>query len=75
MFLSLLCAEALAQLVSHVVPHFVIGMALIAGAYGFFMLFMGFMLIPSDFPHWLKWTNFVPFHTYSWRTFMYSEVR
>lgn len=31
MFLSLVCAEALAQLVSHVVPHFVIGMALVAG--------------------------------------------
>jgi hypothetical protein len=31
MFLSLCCAEALAQMVSHVVPHFVIGMALLAG--------------------------------------------
>lgn len=31
MFLSLMVAEALAQLVSHVVPHFVIGMALVAG--------------------------------------------
>jgi hypothetical protein len=43
MFLSLTCAEALAMLVSHWVPHFVIGMALIAGMYGFFMLFMGFV--------------------------------
>lgn len=31
MFLSLMVAEALAQLVSHMVPHFVIGMALLAG--------------------------------------------
>ena len=73
MFLSLICAEALAQLVSHVVPHFVIGMALVAGLYGFFMLFMGFMLVPSQFPTWLRWTYNVAFHTYSWRTFMYNE--
>lgn len=73
MFLSLLNAEALAMLVSHVVPHFVIGMALLAGLYGFFMLFMGFMVAPSQFPSWLLWTNDIAFHTYSWRTFMYNE--
>jgi len=73
MFLSLICAEALAQLVSHVVPHFVIGMAVIAGLYGFFMLFQGFLLLPSAFPSWLRWTYDIAFHTYAWRTFMYSE--
>jgi ABC-2 type transporter len=73
MFLSLLVAEALAVMVSHVVPHFVIGMALIAGMYGFFMLFMGFMVVPSDFPNWLRWLYPVAFHTYSWRTFMFHE--
>ncbi len=75
MFLSLTVAEALAQLVSHLVPHFVIGMALVAGLYGFFMLFLGFMLVPSLFPLWLKWTYYVAFHTYSWRTFMVNEFR
>jgi len=73
MFLSLLTAEALAQMVSHAVPHFVIGMAMIAGLFGFFMLFQGFMLVPSDFPDWLRWTNKVAFHTYSWRSFMATE--
>jgi len=73
MFLALICAEALAQLVSHVVPHFVIGMALIAGLFGFFMLFQGFMIIPSDFPDRLKWTYYIAFHTYSWRNFMKTE--
>lgn len=73
MFLSLLTSEALAQLVSHAVPHFVIGMAMIAGLFGFFMLFQGFMLVPSDFPDWLRWTNKVAFHTYSWRSFMVTE--
>lgn len=71
--LALFCAEALAQLVSHVVPHFIIGMAGIAGLYGMFMLLQGFMLIPSEFPSWLKWAHYIPFHTYSWRTFMYKE--
>lgn len=73
MFLALLCSEALAQLVSHVVPHFVIGMALVAGLFGFFMLFQGFMIIPSDFPDRLKWTYYIAFHTYSWRSFMVTE--
>jgi len=96
--LALFCAEALAQFVSHLIPHFIIGMALIAGVslihvrllyisafecslsfpffmkfYGMFMLLEGFMLIPSEFPAWLKWAYYVPFHTYSWRTFMYKE--
>jgi len=75
MFLSLATSEALAQLVSHVVPHFVIGMALVAGLFGFFMLFQGFMLVPSDFPNWLRWTYNVAFHTYSWRSFMVTEFR
>ena len=75
MFLALLTSEALAQLVSHVVPHFVIGMALIAGLFGFFMLFMGFMIIPSDFPKGIKWTYDIAFHTYSWRSFMVTEFK
>lgn len=75
MFLVLTTSEALAQLVSHIVPHFVIGMALHAGLLGLFMLFQGFMLVPSDFPDWLCWTYNVTFHTYSWRSFMVTEFR
>ena len=75
MFLALMVAEALAQMISHIVPHFVIGMALLAGLFGFFMLMMGFMIVPSDFPLWLKWTNKIAFHTYSWRSFMVTEFR
>ena len=33
----------------------------------------GFMLIPSKFPSWLRWTYFVPFHTYTWRSLMHNE--
>merc|ERR1712038_532126 len=75
MFLSLVCAEALAQLVSHFVPHFIIGIGLLAGFYGLFMLLQGFMVVPSEFPKWLKWSYNIAFHTYSWRTFMFSEFR
>jgi ABC-type multidrug transport system permease subunit len=58
MFLALTTTKALAQLVSSVVPHFVIGVALHACfLLGFFMLFQGFMLVPSDFPDWLRWTR------------------
>ena len=73
MFLALVVAEALALLVSHLVPHFIIGMALLAGMYGFFMLFQGFMIVPSEMPNWLQWVNSIAFHTYSWRSFMYIE--
>jgi len=73
MFLSLVCAEALAQLISHLVPHFIIGIGLLAGVYGLFMLLQGFMLVPSEFPGWLKWTHNIAFHTYAWRSFMFSE--
>jgi hypothetical protein len=51
------------------------GMALLAGLYGFFMLFQGFMLVPSDFPDWLSWVYYVGPQTYAWRTFMVSEFR
>jgi ABC-type multidrug transport system permease subunit len=75
MFLSLTTSEALVQMTSHAVPHYVIGMAMIAGLFGFFVLFQGFMLVPSDFPDWLRWTNKIAFHTYSWRSFMVTELR
>jgi len=73
MFLSLNVAEALAQLMSHIVPHFIVGIALLAGVFGFFMLIQGFMMVPSAFPRWLRWTYNIAFHSYSWRTFMFNE--
>ena len=38
LFLALLGAEQIALFVAVLVPHYIIGMALIAGLYGFFML-------------------------------------
>jgi ABC-type multidrug transport system ATPase subunit len=73
MFLALTCAEGLSQLVSYLVPHYIIGLALVAGFYGFFMLLQGFLIIPSEFPSWIEWAYYIPFHTYSWRSFMVKE--
>lgn len=39
------------------------------------MLLQGFMIVPSDFPSWLKWAHYIAFHTYAWRTFMANEFR
>eukprot|EP00554_Chaetoceros_debilis_P005929 CAMPEP_0194074624 /NCGR_PEP_ID=MMETSP0149-20130528/1708_1 /TAXON_ID=122233 /ORGANISM="Chaetoceros debilis, Strain MM31A-1" /LENGTH=605 /DNA_ID=CAMNT_0038754853 /DNA_START=116 /DNA_END=1933 /DNA_ORIENTATION=+ len=73
MFLALTCAEGLSQLVSYLVPHYIIGLALVAGLYGFFMLLQGFLIIPSEFPSLIEWAYYIPFHTYSWRSFMVKE--
>eukprot|EP00563_Minutocellus_polymorphus_P008385 CAMPEP_0181026220 /NCGR_PEP_ID=MMETSP1070-20121207/3520_1 /TAXON_ID=265543 /ORGANISM="Minutocellus polymorphus, Strain NH13" /LENGTH=768 /DNA_ID=CAMNT_0023103391 /DNA_START=264 /DNA_END=2567 /DNA_ORIENTATION=+ len=73
MLLSLNCAEALAQMVTLLVSNYIIGIVGLAGLFGFFMLLMGFMLVPSEFPIWLRWAYHVPFHTYTWRSFMYIE--
>jgi hypothetical protein len=73
MLLSLNCAEALAQMVTLLVSNYIIGIVGLAGLFGFFMLLMGFMLVPSEFPIWLRWAYNVPFHTYTWRSFMYIE--
>ena len=50
-----------------IVPHFIIGIALGAGLYGFFMLCQGFFQIKSDIPPWFIWVYYMGFHTYSFR--------
>lgn len=40
---------------------------------GLFMALEGFMLVPSKFPVWLRWTYPVPFHTYVFRSLMFNE--
>lgn len=71
--LALWCGDALAMLVSLCAPHFVIGIVVCAGICGFFMALEGFMLVPSKFPVWLRWTYPVPFHTYVYRALMFNE--
>lgn len=40
---------------------------------GLFMALEGFMLVPSKFPVWLRWTYPVPFHTYVFQSLMFNE--
>jgi len=73
LFLSLVIAESLAMLVSILVPHYIIGMALIAGLYGMFMLCEGFLIIRDDIRGYYIWIYYIGFHTYSFESFMYNE--
>lgn len=73
LFMSLVIAESLAMLVSLVVPHYIVGMALIAGLYGTFMLCQGFLIVKDDIPGYFIWVYYMAFHTYSFQGFMYNE--
>jgi hypothetical protein len=54
-------------------PHYIIGIALGAGVYGFFMLCEGAFKVQDDIPPWFIWVHHIGFHTYSYRVFMYNE--
>lgn len=73
LFLSLLWGEACMALVAALVPHYIIGIALAAGVFGFFMLCEGFFKLKNDIPDYLIWGYHIAPHTYSFRTFMYCE--
>mmetsp|Transcript_24363 Transcript_24363/g.50419 ORF Transcript_24363/g.50419 Transcript_24363/m.50419 type:complete len:734 (-) Transcript_24363:315-2516(-) len=73
MLLALWCGEALAMLVSLNVKNYIIGIIVVSGVCGCFMPLMGFMVVPSKFPKWLRWANVVPFHTYAWQSLMFNE--
>jgi len=73
LFLSLLVAEGLISLCAFLVPHYIIGMALVAGLYGMFMLCEGFLIVKNDIPPWFIWGYYIAFHTYTFRVFMYNE--
>lgn len=73
LFLSLVVAESLTRLVSLLVPHYIIGMALVAGLYGMNMLCEGFMILKQDIPGWFIWGHYMAFHTYAYQAFMYNE--
>eukprot|EP00939_MAST-03C_sp_MAST-3C-sp1_P004967 g4967.t1 len=73
LYVSLLVAEAFMCVMASVVPHFIIGIALAAGLFGFFMLVEGFFLVKDDIPPWFIWGYHIAFHTYSFRIFMFNE--
>lgn len=73
LFLALVIAENIAILFSLLVPHYIIGMALVAGSYGMFMLCQGYMIVKSKIPDYLIWGHYISFHTYSFKSFMHNE--
>eukprot|EP00286_Rhodomonas_abbreviata_P005986 CAMPEP_0181328476 /NCGR_PEP_ID=MMETSP1101-20121128/22742_1 /TAXON_ID=46948 /ORGANISM="Rhodomonas abbreviata, Strain Caron Lab Isolate" /LENGTH=693 /DNA_ID=CAMNT_0023437379 /DNA_START=8 /DNA_END=2090 /DNA_ORIENTATION=+ len=75
LFLSLMVAEAFMSVIASLVPHYIIGIALGAACYGFFMLCEGFLVIRSDIPPWFIWGHYMAFHTYSFRVFMVNEFQ
>ena len=73
LFGALFVAENFMTFISVIVPHYIIGMALGAGAFGFFMLCCGFFVLPSNIPDWFIWGYWSGFHTYAFELFMYIE--
>jgi hypothetical protein len=61
------------NVIASTMPHFIIGIALAAGLFGFFMLCEGFFIVKDDIPPWFVWGYYVAFHTYSFRVFMFNE--
>lgn len=73
LFVSLFVAESMLAFIASLVPHYIIGMALGAGVYGFFMLTEGFFILPKDIPPYWIWGFYIGFHRYSFRIFMHNE--
>jgi len=73
LFISLMVAEAFMSMMAVIVPHYIIGIALAAGVFGFFMLCQGFFIVRDEIPPWFIWGYYVAFHTYSFRVFMFNE--
>lgn len=73
LYISLLVAEGFMNLIASCMPHFIIGIALAAGIFGFSMLCEGFFIVKDDIPPWFIWGYYASFHTYSFRVFMFNE--
>jgi len=69
----LFTAEGFMNLIGACVPHYIIGIALGAGIFGFFMLCEGFFIVKDDIPAWFIWGHYMAFHTYGFRAFMANE--
>lgn len=75
LFLTLIDTEALTQIVTLVAHNYIYAMSFYVGLLGFFIPLMGFMIVPSEFPNWLKWAHYVPFYTYAWRSLMICQFQ
>ena len=73
LFIALYVAESMLAFIASLVPHYIIGMAIGAAAYGFQMLTQGFFLLPSNIPPYWIWGYYIGFHRYAFGIFMHNE--
>jgi len=74
LFLGLCSSEAMMTLIAVPVPHYVIGIAIGAGMFGFFMLCQGVLLVLDDIPAYFIWGYYIALHTYVFRAMLLNEV-
>ncbi len=77
LFVTLLCAESIMNLVASLTNQFIVGLAIGAGIFGIFMINAGFLLpsheIPSEWFTGWRMFHHIAFHKYSLRSLMHNE--
>jgi ABC-type multidrug transport system ATPase subunit len=72
-FLSLVVAENLMHLISAVVPQFIMGMALGAAIFGWFILVMGLFAPGPAIPSYWSWARKLGFLSYSFEVLLFNQ--
>eukprot|EP00644_Phytophthora_capsici_P012396 jgi/Phyca11/121788/e_gw1.46.182.1 len=72
-FLSLIAAESLMHLISVLVSQFIIGMALGAAIFGWFILVMGLFVPGPAMPSYWSWSRRLGFLSYSFEVLLYNQ--
>lgn len=75
LYVQLWAAESVVMAVSTIVPHYIIGMALVAALFCMYMSVMGYFVIYDDLPTFWKGPYYWAMHTYAWRSMMYNEYK
>lgn len=75
LYVQLWSAESIVMAISTVVPHYIIGMALVAALFCMYMSVMGYFVIYEDLPTFWKGPYYWAIHTYAWRAMMYNEYK
>ncbi|POM73789.1 ABCG transporter ABC Superfamily [Phytophthora palmivora] len=72
-FLSLVVAETLMHLISAIAPQFIIGMALGAAIFGWFILVMGLFVPGPAMPYYWRWAHQLGFLSYSFEVLLFNH--
>ncbi|KAG7378530.1 hypothetical protein PHYPSEUDO_009943 [Phytophthora pseudosyringae] len=72
-FLSLVVAESLMHLVAACVSHFIIGMAIGAAVFGWFILCMGLFVPRPAIPGYWIWGHYLGFLSYGFEALMHNQ--